>query len=63
MRFPHEAYAKMKAQEESAISRRVVQKNAAEKQTISESAIENDDDNQFMNEPEDEVDEEDEISS
>lgn len=59
MRFPHEAYAKMKAQEESAISRRVVQKNAAEKQTISESAIENDDDNQFMNEPEeDEVDEE-----
>ena len=52
----------MKAQEESAISRRVVQKNAAEKQTTSESAIENDDDNQFMNEPEDEVDE-DEISS
>lgn len=56
MRFPHEAYAKMKAQEESAIARHDAKQAAVEKQTISESAIENEDDNQFMNEPEDEVD-------
>lgn len=42
MRFPHEAYAKMVASEKSANSRQVAKNVAVEKQTISESAIEDD---------------------
>lgn len=45
MRFPYKAYAKMVAQEEKSISRQVATDSADEKRTISESAIENDDDN------------------
>lgn len=44
MRFPYKAYAKMVAQEEKSISRQVATDSADEKKTISESAIENDDD-------------------
>lgn len=44
MRFPYKVYAKMVAQEEKSMSRQVATDSADEKDTISESAIENDDD-------------------
>lgn len=44
MRFPFEKYAEMVAQEEKSTSRQVAKDSAGEKKTISESAIENDDD-------------------
>lgn len=44
MRFPYMAYADMVAQEEKAEPRQVAKNSAGEKKTISESAIENDDD-------------------
>lgn len=44
MRFPYKAYADMVAQEEKATPRQVAKNSAGEKKTISESAIENEDD-------------------
>lgn len=43
MRFPYKAYADMVAQEESSNTRQVAKDSAGEKKTISESAIEDDD--------------------
>lgn len=43
MRFPFKAYADMVAQEEKSVSRQVAKNSAGEKKTISESAIEDDD--------------------
>lgn len=42
MRFPYKAYADMVAQEEKSIPRQVAKDSAGEKKTISESAIEDD---------------------
>lgn len=42
MRFPFKAYADMVAQEEKSVSRQVANDSAGEKKTISESAIEDD---------------------
>lgn len=44
MRFPYKAYADMVAQEEKSNTRQVAKDSAGEKKTISESAIDNDDD-------------------
>lgn len=44
MRFPYKAYADMVAQEEKSVSRQVAKDSAGEKKTISESAIDNEDD-------------------
>lgn len=64
MRFPYKAYAKMVAQEEKSISRQVATDSADEKKTISESAIENDDDEIAEHDDTDDVSgSEDDISS
>ena len=64
MRFPYKAYAKMVAQEEKSISRQVATDSADEKKTISESAIENDDDEITEHDDTDDVSgSEDDISS
>ncbi len=42
MRFPHELYAKMMEQERTTSPQHVAKKSAAEKKVVSESAIEDD---------------------
>ena len=63
MRFPYKAYAKMVAQEEKSTSRQVATDSADEKKTISESAIENEDDEITEHDDDDVSGSEDDISS
>lgn len=63
MRFPYKAYAKMVAREERSTFRQVATDSADEKKTISESAIENEDDNLDEHDDDDVSGSEDEISS
>lgn len=45
MRFPYKSYDDMVAQEKNSVTRQVAKDSAGEKKSISESAIENDDEN------------------
>lgn len=58
MRFPHEAYAKMVAQEKTSEARHVAKKVADEKRIVEESAIDDVEDDKDQNDvdesPEDE---------
>lgn len=59
MRFPHEAYAKMVAQEKTSEARHVAKKVADENRIVEESAIDDVEDNNDQNDvdesPEDEI--------
>lgn len=59
MRFPHEAYAKMVAQEKTSEARHVARKVADEKKIVEESAIDDVEDEKAEEAEDDEVTDED----